>query len=126
TRTEAFTVKIDPRIAKDGTTVTDLQAQTAFALKVRDALADARALALRVRQAMDAKRGDQVKLQNVSERLTTRTGPYEDQMFVDQMSKINREISEAYQKVGASAYERFNQLMKEWTTLKADAEAALR
>jgi hypothetical protein len=75
---------------------------------------------------MDAKRGDQAKLQNVSERLTTRTGPYEDQMFIDQMSNINREISEADQKVGASAYERFNEMMKEWTTLKADAEAALR
>jgi hypothetical protein len=126
TRTESFTVKIDPRIAKDGVTVADLADQTKFALKVRDALADARALALRVRQAIDAKRGDQAKLQNVSERLTTRTGPYEDQMFVDQMSNINREISEADQKVGASAYERFNEMMREWTTLKADAEAALR
>ena len=28
--------------------------------------------------------------------------------------------------VGASAYERFNELVKEWTTLKADAESALR
>jgi hypothetical protein len=126
TKTESFTVKIDPRIAKDGVTVADLAEQTKFALKVRDALADARALALRVRQAMDAKRGDQAKLQNVSERLTTRTGPYEDQMFIDQMSNINREISEADQKVGASAYERFNEIMKEWTMLKADAEAALR
>ena len=98
TKTESFTVKIDPRIAKDGVTVADLAEQTRFALKVRDALADARALALRVRQAMDAKRGDQAKLQTVSERLTTRTGPYEDQMFIDQMSNINREISEADQR----------------------------
>jgi len=79
-----------------------------------------------LRQAIEAKRGDAAKLQSVSERLTTKTGPYEDQMFVDQLSNVNREISEADQKLGASAFERFNQLMKEWTPLKADAEAALR
>jgi hypothetical protein len=126
TKTESFTVKIDPRIAKDGTTVADLAAQTAFALKVRDALAEARAIQSRVRQALDNKRGDQAKLQAVHERLTTKSGPYEDQMFVDQLSNVNRAISQADQKVGASYYERFNQLMKEWTALKADAEAALR
>ena len=37
TKTESFTVKIDPRIAKDGITVADLAEQTKFALKVRDA-----------------------------------------------------------------------------------------
>jgi hypothetical protein len=126
TRTESFTVKIDPRIAKDGTTVADLAAQTAFALKVRDALAEARAVQARVRQAREAKRGDQGKLDTVWDRLTTKSGPYEDQMFVDQLSNVNREIGEADQKIGASAIERFNQLMKEWAALKADAEAALR
>ena len=126
TKTEPFTVKIDPRIAKDGVTVADLVEQTKFSLKVRDALAEARAVQARVRQAMDAKRGDQTKLQGVRDRLTTKNGPYEDQMFVDQLSNVNRSISQADQKVGASAYERFSQLMKEWTTLKADAEAALR
>jgi photosystem II stability/assembly factor-like uncharacterized protein len=125
TKTETFTVKIDPRIAKDGVTVADLAEQTKFALKVRDAIADARTLAQRVRGAMDAKRGDPIKLQKILERLTTRSGPYEDQMFIDQMSNINREIGEADQKVGSSAYERFNQMMKEWTPLKADADRAL-
>ena len=60
------------------------------------------------------------------ERLITKTGPYKDQMFIDQLSNVGREIGSADQKVGASAYERFNELMKEWTALKADAEAALR
>jgi hypothetical protein len=126
TKTEPLTVKIDPRIAKDGTTVADLAAQTALALKVRDALAEARAVQTRVRQAREAKRGDQAKLDSLWDRLTTKSGPYEDAMFVDQLSNVNREIGEADQKLGASAFERFNQLMKEWATLKADAEAALR
>jgi hypothetical protein len=126
TTTESFIVKIDPRVAKDGVTVADLAEQAKFALKVRDALAEARQLAQRVRQALDAKRGDPAKLQSAWDRLSTKSGPYEDQMFIDQMSNINREIGQADQKVGASAYERFNDLMKEWSALKADAESALR
>ena len=126
TRTEPFTVKIDPRIAKDGVTVANLVEQTKFSLKVRDTLAEARAVQARVRQAMEAKRGDQAKLQSAWERLTTKSGPYEDQMFVDQMSNVYRAISQADQRVPASYVERFNQLAKEWVALKADAEAALR
>ena len=126
TKTESFTVKIDPRIAKDGVTVADLVEQAKFALKVRDQLAEARQLATRVRQSIDVKRGDPARLQDVLARLTTKTGPYEDQMFIDQMSNVGREIGQADQKVGASAFERLAQLMKEWTALKADAENALR
>jgi hypothetical protein len=125
-KTEPFSVKIDPRVAKDGVTVADLAAQTKFALKVRDALADARQLQQRVRQALDARRGDQARVQSVWDRLTTKPGPYEDAMFIDQLSNVGREIGQADQKVGASAYERFTDLMKEWATIKADAETALR
>jgi photosystem II stability/assembly factor-like uncharacterized protein len=125
-RTEPFTVKIDPRVAKEGLTVADLAEQARFALKVRDTLADARQLAQRVRQAMDARTGDQVKLQAVIDRLVTKSGPYEDQMFIDQLSNVAREIGQADQKVGASAYERYNDLLKEWTAIKADADGALR
>jgi hypothetical protein len=126
TKTEPLVVKIDPRVAKDGVTVADLAEQTKFALKVRDLVAEARQLAQRVRQALDAKRGDQAKLQGLWERLTTKSGPYEDQMFIDQVSNVGREVNQAYQKVGASAYERLNDLMKEWAALKAEAESVLR
>jgi hypothetical protein len=126
TRTESFAVKIDPRVAKDGVTVADLAEQARFELKVRDALAEARSYQQRVRQAMDAQRGDQTKLQDVWQRLTTKPGPYEDQMFIDQLSNVAREVGQADQRVGASAYERLNDLMKEWTTIKAAAEVALR
>ena len=126
TRTEPFTVKIDPRIAKDGVTVA--RSRRADQVRVEGARRVGRSARVqaRVRQAIEAKRGDQAKLQTVWDRLTTKSGPYEDQMFIDQLSNVNREIGEADQRVGASAFERFNQLMKEWTALKADAETALR
>src|SRR5262245_850211 len=101
TKTESFTVKIDPRVAKDGVTAADLVEQTKFALKVRDLLGEARQLSARVRQTMEAKRGDQAKLQSVWERLVTRSGPYEDQMFIGQVANVNREINQADQKVGS-------------------------
>jgi photosystem II stability/assembly factor-like uncharacterized protein len=127
TKTESVIVKIDPRVAKDGVTAADLAEQTRLALKLRDALADARALAQRVRTALDSKSGDQEKLQDVHARLVTKAGPYEDQMFIDQLSNIAREIGQADQKVPPSAVERFNDLMKEWAAIKADADkAALR
>jgi hypothetical protein len=125
-KTESFAVKIDPRVAKDGVTTADLVEQTRFALEVRDLLAEARQVQQRLRQAIDAKRGEPAKLQSVMERLTTKSGPYEDQMFIDQLSNVGREVGQADQKVGASAYERLNDLKKEWTAIKTDAEAALR
>src|SRR5262245_22101828 len=126
TKTESIVVKIDPRVAKDGVTVADLAEQTRLGVKVRDQLADARQLATRVRQAIQEKRGDQARLQGVLDRLVTKSGPYEDQMFIDQLSNVGREIGQADQKVGASAFERFNQLQKEWVAIKAEAEAALK
>ena len=125
TKTEIVTVRIDPRVARDGITAADLAEQTRVALKVRDGLADARALSQRVRAAIDAKAGDTAKLQDVHGKLVTRTGPYEDQMFIDQMSNVGREIGQSDQKVPASVYERLNELMREWAVLKADADKAL-
>ncbi len=122
-KTESFAVKIDPRVVKDGVTVADLAEQTKFALKVRDSLSDARALAAKVRSSMDAKKGD-AALQALYARLITKSGPYEDQMFIDQLSNVGREVGQADQRVGASAYERYNDLMKEWASIKADAAKA--
>jgi hypothetical protein len=45
-------------------------------------------------------------------------------MFIDQLSNVGREVGQADQKIGASAYERYNQLMKEWASIRADAAKA--
>jgi photosystem II stability/assembly factor-like uncharacterized protein len=126
TRTEPIVVKIDPRVAKDGVTPADLAEQTRFALKVRDLLAEARQLAARARTALASKAaGDRAKAQDVLSRLTTKSGVYEDPMFIDQLSNILREVTQADQKVGASAYERFNEMVKEWAAIRADADKAV-
>jgi len=124
-KTESIVVKIDPRVAKDGVTAADLAEQTRFALKVQDLLGEARQLAAKVRTALDSKTADRAKVQDLLSRLTTLSGPYEDQMFIDQLSNILREVTQADQKVGASAYERFNEMLKEWAVIKADADRAV-
>ena len=60
-------------------------------------------LAQRVRQALDAEARRSGEAPERFDRLTTKSGPYEDQMFIDQLSNVGREIGQADQKVGASA-----------------------
>ena len=47
-------------------------------------------------------------------------------MFLDQLSNVGRVIGQADQKVPASAYERYNQLMKDWASIRTEADAALK
>src|SRR5262249_16731465 len=124
-KTETIEVKIDPRVAKDGVTQADLVDQASFALKVRDALSDARKLVERLRRARDQKTGDQTKVQQLWDKLVNKPGPYPENMLLDQIANIAREVSVADQKVGASAYERFADVVKEFATIKAEADQIL-
>ena len=122
TRTESFTVRIDPRYAKDGITVADLAEQTNFALKVRDSLAEARRLGERVKQAMDRPGADKAKLEALYYRIVNRPGPYPDNMLVEQFANVAREIGQADQKVGASAFERYDELVRQLSAMKSEVD----
>lgn len=121
-KTESFQVKIDPRVTRDGVTQADLLQQMLFSLKVRDAIGEVRKLIERVREARDKKIGDQAKLQELWNRLVNKPGPYPDTMLLDQISNIQREINQADQKIGASAIERYNDVMKEFKAIKAEVD----
>lgn len=121
-KTESFQVKIDPRVTKDGVTQFDLTEQLRFSMKVRDALTEARKLVERLREARDKKIGDQARVQQLWDKLVNKPGPYTDNMLLEQISNISREISQADQKVGASAIERYNDVMKELTAIKAEVD----
>ncbi|HVS20936.1 MAG TPA: hypothetical protein VHD88_03770, partial [Pyrinomonadaceae bacterium] len=125
TRTDRITIRIDPRYANDGITVADLVEQTNFALKVRDSLAEARRLGERVKQAMDRSASDKTRLEAVYYKIANRPGPYPDNMLVEQFANIAREIGQADQKVGASAYERYDELVKELAAMKSEVDKAV-
>jgi len=122
TQTQSFTVKVDPRVTKAGVTQADLVEQATFSLKVRDAISDARRLADRVRKALDAKTGDQAKLEALYDKLVNKPGPYPENELIAQIENIAREVGQADQKVGASAYGRFADVMKAFAAIKAEVD----
>jgi photosystem II stability/assembly factor-like uncharacterized protein len=137
-QTVVLAVKIDPRVAKDGVTQTDLQEQLDLGLKVRDAISEARRLARQIEQAMQ-KAGVQPPpapgpgqspssvsyahpLQGLWARLITAGGVYPQPMLIDQFSNIQRMIGGADQKPGKDAFDRYNDCMQELNAIKAEAE----
>ncbi len=122
TQTQSFAVKIDPRVVKDGVKPADLVTQLDFSLKVRDALSEANKLADRLKKALDAKSGDQAALRRLYDQLVNKPGPYTENMLIAQIQNIVREVGQADQVVGASAYERYEELMKVLAALKAQVD----
>jgi photosystem II stability/assembly factor-like uncharacterized protein len=115
--TESFRVLIDPRVAKDGVTQADLDAQLALSLKVRDATAEAHAALARVRQAeQTAKGAAQTKLEAIDRRLATDTANgirYPQPMLIDQLGYLYGMITRADQRVGQDGFERYAELRKQ-------------
>ncbi|HEX2343775.1 MAG TPA: hypothetical protein VHI98_25115 [Vicinamibacterales bacterium] len=102
-------VRIDPRVTADGVTQADLEEQTAFLLKVRDAMAEARALAAMVRESN----------KDLHAKLVTAEGPYPQPMLIDQLSNIARMVGQADQKIGKEAQTRLDDLLKELAQIRA-------
>ncbi len=119
TETKALRVLMDPRIAKDGVTLADLEDQLALSLKVRDALGDARRALQRVR---DAKKGQPEtsagwrRLDAIESQLATASANgirYPQPMLVDQIGYLYRMITQSDQKVGRDGFERYEEMRKQ-------------
>ncbi len=109
--TKPLEVKIDPRVTADGVTQADLEEQTAFLLKVRDAIAEARKLSASLKESR----------KDLHDKLVTAEGPYPQPMLIDQLSNIARMVGQADQKVGKEAQTRFDDVMKELAQIRAAA-----
>jgi hypothetical protein len=135
THTKAFELKVDPRVPKDGVTQADLEEQTTFLLRVRDAISDARRLQQGIEEAMKkagvaavpaAVPGStpaQLKLQPLQAlwvRVADQGGIYPQPMLISQLNNVNRMAGQADQKIGKDAHDRFNDLMKELQALQAE------
>jgi len=117
-------VHVDPRVAAEGVTQADLQEQLDLALKLRDAIGDARALGAKLAAARQAARPDAPggkALQALVDRVVTADVVYPQPMLADQLSNVARMIGQADQKVGRDAFIRFDDLMKELAAVKAEA-----
>ena len=85
-------------------------------------LNQARRLGDRVKQAMDRATGDKSQLEALYYKIVNRPGPYPANMLIEQFANIAREIGQADQKVGASAYERYNELLKELAAIRIEVD----
>ncbi len=123
-------VRIDPRLASDGVTVSDLQTQWDLLGRIRTSVTAARALVTRLAEAKKAQAGstpDRVKaVEALEARLVTAGGAYPQPMLIDQFANVTRMISQADQKIGRDAYLRLDDLDKELAAITAEVNAALK
>jgi hypothetical protein len=109
----AFEVRMDPRVSKEGVTVEDVTAQAELAVKVRDALASARALTARLERALkDLPAGSEKspKIDALQKQLVTGTVRYSQPMLVEQLEYLYQYLDRADQRPGQDAYAREQEL----------------
>ncbi len=116
--TRSFNVMMDPRVAADGVTIADLQAQFDLGIEVRTAIEDADATIERLRGAQErVAEGTDVEreLKEIEKALVTdRTiSSYPQPMLRDQMNYLYGNTQRADQEPAADMYERLEVLVGE-------------
>ena len=136
TITRSFELRSDPRVVADGVTDAAISEQVKFQLQVRDAVSEARKLQVGIEQAMQkaglkpqlaaALPGDSPSnakydhpLQQLYARLVDTPGIYTQPMLLSQLNNIQRMVTQADQRVGRDAHERYADLMKELAAIEA-------
>jgi hypothetical protein len=136
TITRTFDLRSDPRLAADGVTDGIIAEQVKFLLQVRDAISDARKLQQSIEQAMQ-KAGLKPQLapglpgespsntkydhplQQLYARVIDTPGIYTQPMLISQLNNVQRMVTQADQKVGKDAYDRYDDLIKEMAAVEA-------
>jgi photosystem II stability/assembly factor-like uncharacterized protein len=118
TQEQALEVAADPRVVASGVTATDMDQQIALALKVREQLGAARVLVGKLKARRDAARkaGDTAAAQRADALLAemeTAPGRYQQPMLVAQIQYLYGMLTQADQRPGRDASERFAQLDRE-------------
>jgi len=124
---QPLTVRMDPRVEAEGTTVEDLQAQLDFSLHLRNAIgraermaADADSLTSTLKTRLADHPDDQFltdALENLaqfrSRLVTSEEGSYQPPMLIDQMEYLYYPLIRADQAPGNEAFKRYEMLRKE-------------
>ncbi len=132
TKSVPLRVRIDPRLAADGTTEADLQAQYAHNLKMREMVTEVNALLIRVRAAEAKYKGatgaaadTATKVKEVSEIVNTQPIRYGKPGLQAHITYLAGMTARADQKVGLDAYERYTFLRSELEAAKAKLDRAI-
>ena len=125
-------VRSDPRLARDNVTDAMIAEQTKLLLDIRERVSEARAVLQRLQDARAKVAADKTaagvaRLQAIDAviaKLQTAGGSYPQPMLIDQFANVARMLGQADQKPGRDAYERYHDLVKELTAIKAEADQA--
>ncbi len=114
-RTASFEVKMDPRVVREGqVSEGDVTAQAEMALKVRDALSDARLAAAKLEKAIEeAPEDEKGTLASIKDELVTASIRYSRPMLVDQLAYLYGNLRQADQRPGRDASDRWEKLNDE-------------
>ena len=110
---------MDPRVAAEGVTRDDLQAQRELVAKVQALSQRANALAASARRWRDRDDAEErAALDAINDRLNNARQTYPQQMLLSQIRYLSSMINRADQRPGNHAYQRYDQLVEEVTALE--------
>ncbi|HEU4933629.1 MAG TPA: hypothetical protein VFT48_16200, partial [Pyrinomonadaceae bacterium] len=119
--TQPFNVAIDPRVAADGVTVSDLQEQFEHNMRMRELVSSVNQLATKVREAIGKSPNDP-RLIALTGKLLTEPVRYGKPGLQAHITYLASMTSNVDQKIGRDAVERYQVLKKELDTLRAEAD----
>jgi photosystem II stability/assembly factor-like uncharacterized protein len=131
TLTESFTVLIDPRVAEDGVTLTDLQEQFEHNMRMRDLVSTVNQLVTRVRDAQNKLKGsasDADKLNSlnaIANKLLTEPVRYGKPGLQAHITYLAGMTANVDQKIGRDAVERYAVLKKELDDVRVEVDRLL-
>ncbi|HEY4423940.1 MAG TPA: hypothetical protein VGN10_07020 [Pyrinomonadaceae bacterium] len=124
TQTQTINVLIDPRVAADGVTVSDLQEQFEHNMRMRDLVSSVNQLVTRVREALKKSPNDP-RLNVLAAKLLTEPVRYGKPGLQAHITYLASMTSNADQKIGRDGIERYQVLKKELDALRAEADRLL-
>ncbi|HEX6308765.1 MAG TPA: hypothetical protein VFZ69_11285 [Longimicrobiales bacterium] len=124
--TTPIEVALDPRLAADGISAEDLQAQYELAARVARLMSDAQQLQSDLRAARERLAGNSAALERISaleERVVTRSGQaYPQPMLAAQIGYLNGIVSRGDNRPHRDAYERYEELRTQLDALRAELD----
>jgi len=123
-QTQTFNALIDPRVAADGVTVSDLQEQFEHNMRMRDLVTSVNQLVTRVREALKKSPNDP-RLNVLAAKLLTEPVRYGKPGLQAHITYLAGMTSNVDQKIGRDAIDRYQVLKKELDALRAEADRIL-
>ena len=124
TPTQTINVLIDPRVAADGVTVSDLQEQFEHNMRMRELVTSVNQLVTRVREAVRQSPND-ARITALASKLLTEPVRYGKPGLQAHITYLASMTSNVDQKIGRDAIERYQVLKKEFDALRAEADRIL-